>query len=641
MSFINLLELTTILTDLSSSSFTTTDVISTWTCFTQTSQTIVSDCGVYHILGGSNILGLQDYCQKTLLYLNPHYSLSMTMTLLKIDAWSSDYFYIYIDNFMVTSIKFQASDDPTVKFCPTTTTNDAIRSLSLNITHTAMSLTINLTTSAPSTTIKAGQMPSQKTPKPYWGIRDVIINIDTCDPSCATCSGPDPHQCLSCFSNAIHSLSGLCVCNIGFYMDFPINCIKSPCSICSLCHISCLSCSGGSSKACISCKANTYLYQGECMAMCPDGMYADKALYICQICDKTCFLCSMSSSNCTACKSYTYMYNFQCVAICPIGYYGDNIGNICKICDIGCDTCMEMKDNCSICVSGYYLYMQKCSMQCPDGTWQNNILNICQICDFPCFTCFGEGLNCTSCKNPYYLSNNNKCLTENIDGFFKSDGNIYIACNTECLKCDKSADNCSFCAENYVLNDNSCLSSCPSGRYVSSTISINPLCLACDQPCLTCSNTSTFCTSCPSPYLLQGSACTTHCSMNYYLDLQKASCLPCSSACSSCIAYNSSYCTLCSDPSLYVYKGECLTSCPSSTYIYSSECLETCPSNTYIIDEICYICNKNCMSCSSIDNCDVCNMTYYTRNNSGNCMKQKEIIAYILAAFSFISFVNF
>ena len=295
-SYLFCLDLYNILTDLSSFSFTTSEINSNWNCYTS-NPVLVSTCNPYHVLGGYNVFGQSDYCQISFSSLKPHYSLSVSTTLLKIDGWNSNNFLLLVDGTLQQSLTFNAIDDTGERFCATTINNDAIRPISLNISHSLTTATIKLTSDLTSSASVAS-----------WGFRDILINIDACYGSCLSCSGPMISQCLSCYSNAQLS-NGQCLCNENFYMILVTQCSIAPCSICTLCNSLCKTCQGGGSIDCLSCYQNTYLLNGQCLNQCPNDMYEDSNSLTCENCDNTCLTCNISSTNCTSCASPNFLQN--------------------------------------------------------------------------------------------------------------------------------------------------------------------------------------------------------------------------------------------------------------------------------------------------------------------------------------------
>ena len=645
-------DLLNVLTDLTTNSFETTHVQSQWVCFTSNSEW-VSSCSVYHVLGGYNILGSTNYCQTSFNSLRPHYSLSISLTFLKIDNWNSNHFLIYIDTIQqYSSLSLSSTDDASQKLCSTTNTNDAIRSFSLNKSHTSTSAVLKFTSDLAFSATQAS-----------WGIRDVIINIDSCHYSCSSCSGPASTQCTSCLTNADFISPGVCNCNNNYYMNLITPCLTYPCASCAACNSLCKTCSGDTSSHCLSCYVGTYLYNNNCLNNCPDGFFNDQSTLICQTCNINCKTCSNTASNCLSCYTSTYLQNNVCVSECLAGYYGDINSLQCKFCSSLCSLCSKLSGNCTAC--SYPLYLNPgniCLNNCPSGMWKNSGTNKCENCLSPCVFCSDSASSCTKCDNPYFLFGSS-CLSTCPYGTFEDlSSRKCLSCSSQCSSCVNSSDTCTLCDQNYVLDNFQCLTSCTYGRYFSSTAG---QCLDCDSRCLTCDKQSTICTSCKNQMvLLQDFSCATSCPQNQFADSNEI-CQTCDSKCSSCTK-SSSYCLTCSDETLYADDGNCITHCSDNKYpyelnkqcfscnetcngcfgsqanqcidcfigynFYKFHCYSTCPDKTFPENGNCSGCEKNCVHCVDSVQCSICDTNYYLNNSV--CMIKRQISA------SFFSIIN-
>ena len=334
----------------------------------------------------------------------------------------------------------------------------------------------------------------------------------------------------------------------------------------------CLQCNGPNSCSKCSPQSNTYLYNGQCYLNCPTGTYSDFGSGLCINCVSPCLQC-ISSTACTSCVLNYYLYQSTCQTVCPLGTYNASTATskICNNCSLGCNNCTSLT-NCSFCQSGYLLYFNQgqgsCTTSCPSGfyagfvsssTFTNSNQHQCLICVSPCITCISETV-CVTCLTGYY--------------FYRG----------------------------------SCVNACPSGFYAGSTVSSagtsQPNCLVCDSSCLTCQNTSTYCTSCPSGYNLDSQGnCNSNCSSpsTYYV-LTTRQCLNCSGSCYTCQGPLSTDCLSCRPP-LSLYGGQCVTNCPFGYYSTS----------TYV----CKQCSSPCASCSMLStNCTSCVSPYLTQSSN-------------------------
>jgi proprotein convertase subtilisin/kexin type 5 len=123
----------------------------------------------------------------------------------------------------------------------------------------------------------------------------------SCFSGCYTCTSTAANACLSCsYGYFLDSVAHTCgqTCPSGYYST-EIG------ALCSICNPPCANCIGinGGSYYCQSCIANYYLYnfacatscpnsllgyQGNCIASCPAGTYADGGTITCMTCTTNC-----------------------------------------------------------------------------------------------------------------------------------------------------------------------------------------------------------------------------------------------------------------------------------------------------------------------------------------------------------------
>lgn len=151
------------------------------------------------------------------------------------------------------------------------------------------------------------------------------------------------------------------------------------------------------------------------------GLYAVGV--VCQGCSSICNTCSLAFSNCTSCfsnSSNPYLYNFNCISICPSGYYPDNSLYICQKCTSPCEICISASvSSCISCIFGFYLFGSSCLSSCPTNYY--NSTTSCLPCLSPCLTCTAE-LSCLSCTNNTYLYQS-QCLSQCPTGMAIINGN--------------------------------------------------------------------------------------------------------------------------------------------------------------------------------------------------------------------------
>ncbi|KAL4488330.1 hypothetical protein ABPG72_019180 [Tetrahymena utriculariae] len=338
----------------------------------------------------------------------------------------------------------------------------------------------------------------------------------SCHPTCLTCNGVSPQQCLTCDSskNRKSTANNSCQCIDGFYEDSSYNCIP--------CHITCQTCSGGSENDCISCNSSNYRAQNQTKCLCSPGYTENSPITSsCQQCHYSCLTCFGPNSNqCNSCdvQNKRQLQNGTCN--CIQNYYDKGIAQ-CDACHLTCESCIGGNTNtncqsCSqnsfrhlsnsqcVCNKGYIEYIpQQQSCQCDAN--QNRILNskgqcVCQYgyyedstqncikCHYSCQTCFGGSSNqCLTCENQYqrFLINN---ICNCLDNYFENGVSQCQKCNNpKCKICDKNTQACLGCydSQNRYL-DKQGICSCKSG-YNDDQNNISNICfLKCIENCETC-----------------------------------------------------------------------------------------------------------------------------------------------------------
>ena len=410
-----------------------------------------------------------------------------------------------------------------------------------------------------------------------------------CDASCLTCGGSLNTNCLSC-NPGIYLYQGSCFasCPTGSYQFSSTTCANCPlsCSSCSSlsncaacnsayylsgvqclsCNPSCLTCNGGLANNCLSCIPGSLLYQGSCVASCPNGSYQNSS-NSCSNCSPECSICA-SLSSCSGCTSNYYLSGTQCLS-----------------CNPSCLTCNGgLANNCLSCTAGGFLYSGTCVTSCMVGTYQSSS-NTCSNCNAGCSACSSSTL-CSACISGYYLS-----------------GTQCLSCNPSCLSCSGGlSNNCLSCNSPNYLYQATCVASCPSGSFQDTATT----CMSCNTGCSLCSS-STICSSCLTGFYLSGSQC-----------------LSCNPSCFSCSGGLANNCFSCNNPNL-LYQTTCVASCPSGSFqdtgatcmscntgcslCSSSTICSSCLTGFYLSGSQCLSCNPSCLSCSGgpANNCLSCN----------------------------------
>lgn len=158
------------------------------------------------------------------------------------------------------------------------------------------------------------------------------------------------------------------------------------------------------------------------------------------------------------------------------------------------------------------------------------------------------------------------------------------SCDTKCNTCFGGASTqCYSCTGSNVLDGNSCLDSCPAGKFDS-----NGVCVACHGNCATCTDAgNSNCQSCNSGFFLKGSTCDSDCGAGHFG--YNNECYTCSENCFECTGELHSECTVCNDGTKWT-----TTACVPVT----------CLSTQYLVHSNCHDCNDACKTCTGGTNAD-------------------------------------
>ncbi|KAG2356532.1 insulin-like growth factor binding protein [Suillus spraguei] len=379
--------------------------------------------------------------------------------------------------------------------------------------------------------------------------------------SCEACSsgffGPECQACPSGCTSCDDGIPGTGRCLVPVVSNLPssCNCINGKCGANGQC--ACLSgwTSASNGTQCAACAAGFFL--------ATNGN--------CEICQLGCQQCADGTGDCITCASgFTQDGNDRtmCDAIpqttsnsttCPTGSYG--AGSSCAICSPLCTTCTGPNSNdYVICGSGTYKFNGSCVTTSSGG-------HECDTCGPKCTTCQISNFNvastvnqaqCTGCLPGFVLSQG-QCVTSCPSGTFLSpqDNLTCPACSSSCSSCAGSATTCLTCANNLLASNGQCVSSCPSNTF----------------NCATCSGASfNQCTSCNKalPVLTSG-RCLATCSQNQYFDTTSSTCQSCDSSCASCSGAGLNNCLACSSSSQVLRGGACTSAnCTSGTSVIPS-----------------------------------------------------------------------
>lgn len=283
---------------------------------------------------------------------------------------------------------------------------------------------------------------------------------------------------------------------------------------------SCVSCSSNcfncyeSSDNCISCQDGKYLVDGKCLDTCPyvviDGSCTNncpEGYFLngktCRPCEGDCATCS-SATKCDTCRNNLLVYKGGCVSDCPANTMKLN-ENYCLDCDTSCVGCSGSPFSCLRCQNGYYQFQDRCVKDCPSGFYLDFAAKNCKQCDAGCTQCVKAG-QCVVCEG----------------GAAPVAGLCANSCGINCLTC--TSGSCTKCADGFIISEGKCQSYCPTGSsvvggncvcntgylHLNQCISSCPekfvaegkTCVACREPCVTCSGSANECTSCKEGFKL-------------------------------------------------------------------------------------------------------------------------------------------
>eukprot|EP00386_Alphamonas_edax_P013235 GDKI01040936.1.p1 GENE.GDKI01040936.1~~GDKI01040936.1.p1 ORF type:complete len:639 (+),score=183.78 GDKI01040936.1:91-2007(+) len=218
-----------------------------------------------------------------------------------------------------------------------------------------------------------------------------------CHPSCATCSGIQETQCLTCPDGSTLAHDGTCV----------------------PCEPACKSCMAGNPGACTEC-ADPLLHLGvdthecvECLdnSHCNQGSMCNTTKRVCEACTAPCAKCSEAVDKCDACVAGMQLdvKRHKCTTCsetgCPDSQFCDIPSGACKVCHPSCLTCTgEVASQCQTCADQTYL-----TASSGGNGWE------CKECSAPCRTCKGANNKCVSCIDGYYLTPDGSCLDQEPD----------------------------------------------------------------------------------------------------------------------------------------------------------------------------------------------------------------------------------
>lgn len=426
--------------------------------------------------------------------------------------------------------------------------------------------------------------------------------LGICQNECPIGFWPDQttNKCMPCVNNCISCNNSLCEkCHNGYFLNI---------SSCSLCDSPCLTCEQ-TGFYCTSClNSSSFLLNGKCYEVCPEGYWPDNFSKKCKPCQLHCRECE----------------NLAGCLFCETGYFNSHI-NGCLPCSMGCLSCLS-DNTCETCSENYFFLDKQCFEQCPKGYYKNNTNKTCDKCHDSCSECYGPNYyQCLSCSDSSFAVFNGMCYT----------------CNLNCLTCKGTKNNdCLSCKNSQFLQEGTCVLSCSVGYYkviVSKTMRTCEKCSdACEEcidkgidSCLGCragkflliinnATKSGRCyDTCPSPYKND--------EINYICSLESLDDINLNSNSDDIIESNTNYCSANCLTCDGKFSTNCL-SCENGTFLFQKTCLNNCPAEFYAnnINKKCERCPINCFECANANECIKCKESFsllqkkcYQKGNSG------------------------
>ncbi|KCV68147.1 hypothetical protein H696_05413 [Fonticula alba] len=478
----------------------------------------------------------------------------------------------------------------------------------------------------------------------YLGAQDTCL---LCDPSCATCSGPDvcdtcrtgmvfmsmdasePSRCtVRCPPGQVALQSGRCgPCSASCSM---CDVLPSQCTVCAPeygwsngnappvgsqnscipCPANCLTCSGThTSNRCFTCNLGYVLSpQGTCVASCPDGTGPDADRF-CRPCHGSCATCKGPAANqCTSCPQGMSLSpgadsTGTCTSSCAPGTYFDVGASACQPCHESCGSCFGPdRTHCLACLDKRFLKRGQCVTSCGSGHYLRDLA--CHPCNPSCRSCAGPLFtDCVGLCPDWMFSmpavdSPKTCVpgcgidTGRINGF------NCTRCGVMCAECAASADpmgniqtRCTLCEEGFNVDPTgSCVTTCPEG-----SSRVGNMCHQCASGCEVCLDSGfSGCLACRQdlPLTFNG-ACYATCPDGTFQSEQ--TCVRCDSACAKCTD-GADYCTQCPAGRFLMPDGTCVGACPAGHFARSAESG----------GHICQPCDSSCVECDAADSCTVC-----------------------------------
>ena len=442
----------------------------------------------------------------------------------------------------------------------------------------------------------------------------------SCDSSCAVCSGPTSSNCEQClWSKFQYAPSGggtclSCAVTAGKYMVYG-DCLDCSVAFCNKCvyNEGCQECAGTrvfGNNLCCDINNGQFVNTGNSPATCENCHSS------CKRCDGT------ASNNCLECyETGIFISGSKTCLFCDINNAKYISGTSCLSCATHCLKCSD-GSTCTQCAPNYVIVSGTCTFcDSSAGKWINtaNTPPTCDVCGTNCQACPNSN-SCSTCTANHVPANDGtaNCVPCDVNnGKFVNTGNsppTCDSCGNNCKVCPGTTS-CSTCQSSYVPvggGSGDC-SFCDqsNGKWIN-TGNTPPTCDACGNNCKVCSALNS-CTQCqPSFYIHLGTPgeCQPCDKLNsQWIDssTSPASCKSCGTSCLECP--NTLSCSKCQPSYVPLGGGSggcqlCETS--QAKFIDTSSSPSTCKD-----------CQTGCLACTSLNQCSSCDtLNFYKKYNS-------------------------
>ncbi|KAL4494181.1 hypothetical protein ABPG73_018700 [Tetrahymena malaccensis] len=521
--------------------------------------------------------------QKIYQNLPPHWSLSVRVDVLLYKSVDNEKVNVVLDG--TTYKTYSKGTKDGVKIClGSSSYNDQLYFFQQNITHTNSQLNLQFTSNF-----------DQDNDDEGFGIKNLSIRVDSCHPSCATCSGPSQYQCTSC-PNKGTLKNGVCTC-----------------------------------------ASMTIAHNYQCLNQCPQGFQPDPTNSFCveTFCNPSkCSKCDSKGQSCSQCQNGYYQFRQGCVQTCP--QFAPLQGQACQ-------------DPSKATPYGDYLLIGLTSNNF--GESEIAALGL-ELSNFNQAT-FGNCGNVQLLGGPFIGGKGSQILKTfnnikphfqirfgfqyyQIDSWDNEGFKVYIdSKQIDEIKQDQSGGKNHLCGSNsWKENSYSYFKSIQHNTqsleiklnatfdedYFNESVGIRDLFVIvdyCPPGCASCDSNQCF--TCFDGYQKQGTKCVNSCADDEYAS---------NKVCNKC----DSTCKTCKDSKLYYYQyqhfqiifyykfqgAQFCTSCSNGRYFYQNQCLEKCPDNYFNNSQ-----NNMCSQCS-IGDCPICLPPGYS-SSCKNCSGLKII----------------